>query len=82
MIQHLTTSQVTSLPPKLRELYDEAKEITMNFNPRLMANKDIADAADTIYQKISPFLDKKKAASPKKTPVKKATTRKKVATKK
>jgi hypothetical protein len=42
-------------------LYDEAKEITMNFKPKLMANKDIAGAADVIYEKIAEYLDKNKS---------------------
>ena len=67
MIQHLTTEQINSLPKDIQELYYEAKENTNNFNERLMSNEIIADAADTVYQKIMQYLNKyKPSEKPKK----------------
>jgi hypothetical protein len=60
MIQNLTYTEINSLPPKLRELYDEAKEITSNFKPMFLANKDIAESLEVIYEKITAYLDKNK----------------------
>ena len=84
MIQHLTTEQINSLPKDIQELYYEAKENTNNFNERLMANDIIADAADTVYQKIMQYLNKYKSNEPKtvKLPPSKKTAEKKVTQKK
>lgn len=65
MIQNLTTAQINSLPKQIQELYYEAKENTNNFNERLMSNDIIADAADTVYQKIMEYLNKYKSNEPK-----------------